>query len=55
VAVSGELNEIWLEVGKVVRNRHTSMVVDPGRQKSVYARRQETVGGPADAREKVGR
>ena len=29
VPVSGELNEIWLEVGKVVRNRHTSMVVDP--------------------------
>ena len=29
VPLSGELNEIWLEVGKVVRNRQTSMVVDP--------------------------
>jgi hypothetical protein len=29
VPVSGELNEIWLEAGKVLRNRNTSMVVDP--------------------------
>jgi hypothetical protein len=29
VPVSGELNEIWLEEGKVLRNRNTSMVVDP--------------------------
>jgi hypothetical protein len=29
VAVSGELNEIWLETGKVLRNRNTSMIVDP--------------------------
>jgi hypothetical protein len=29
VPLSGELNETWLEVGKVVRNRHTSMVIDP--------------------------
>jgi hypothetical protein len=29
VPLSGELNEIWLEVGKVVRNRSTSMVIDP--------------------------
>ncbi len=36
VAVSGELNEIWLEVGKVVRNRHTSMVVDPPDGKIPY-------------------
>jgi hypothetical protein len=36
VAVSGELNEIWLEVGKVVRNRHTSMVIDPPDGKIPY-------------------
>jgi hypothetical protein len=29
VPVSGELNEIWLEPGKVLRNRNTSMVIDP--------------------------
>src|SRR5688572_7168432 len=29
VPVSGELNGIWLEVGKVLRNRNTSMVIDP--------------------------
>src|SRR5262245_2474880 len=29
VPLSGELNEIWLEVGKVVRNRSTAMVVEP--------------------------
>ena len=29
VAVSGELNETWLETGKVLRNRNTSMIVDP--------------------------
>jgi hypothetical protein len=29
VPVSGELNETWLEVGKVLRNRNTSMVIDP--------------------------
>ena len=29
VSVSGELNEIWLETGKVLRNRNTSMVIDP--------------------------
>ena len=29
IPVSGELNEIWLETGKVLRNRNTSMVVDP--------------------------
>jgi hypothetical protein len=29
VPVSGELNEIWLEPSKVLRNRNTSMVVDP--------------------------
>ena len=29
VAVSGELNEIWLETGRVLRNRNTSMVIDP--------------------------
>jgi hypothetical protein len=34
--LSGELNEIWLEVGKVVRNRSTSMVVDPPDGKIPY-------------------
>ena len=29
VAVSGELNETWLEAGKMLRNRNTSMVIDP--------------------------
>jgi hypothetical protein len=29
VPVSGELNGIWLETGKVLRNRNTSMVIDP--------------------------
>jgi hypothetical protein len=29
IPVSGELNEIWLETGRVLRNRQTSMVVDP--------------------------
>jgi hypothetical protein len=29
VAVSGELNETWLEAGKILRNRNTSMVIDP--------------------------
>jgi hypothetical protein len=29
VKVSGELNEIWLEPGKMLRNRNTSMVIDP--------------------------
>ena len=29
IPVSGELNEIWLETGKVLRNRNTSMVIDP--------------------------
>ena len=29
ISVSGELNEIWLETGKVLRNRNTSMVIDP--------------------------
>src|SRR5512145_2875858 len=29
VPLSGELNEIWLETGKVLRNRNTSMVIDP--------------------------
>ena len=29
VPFSGELNEIWLEAGKVLRNRNTSMVIDP--------------------------
>ena len=29
IPVSGELNEIWLETGKVLRNRNTAMVVDP--------------------------
>jgi hypothetical protein len=29
VAVSGELNDIWLEPSKVLRNRNTSMIVDP--------------------------
>jgi hypothetical protein len=29
VPLSGELNEIWLEPGKVLRNRNTSMVIDP--------------------------
>ena len=29
VAVSGELNETWLETGKVLRNRNTSMIIDP--------------------------
>jgi hypothetical protein len=36
IPVSGELNEIWLEVGKVVRNRHTSMVVEPADGKIPY-------------------
>jgi hypothetical protein len=36
VPLSGELNEIWLEVGKVVRNRHTSMVIDPPDGKIPY-------------------
>jgi hypothetical protein len=29
VPLSGELNEIWLEPGRVLRNRNTSMVIDP--------------------------
>jgi hypothetical protein len=29
VPVSGELNEIWLEPNRMLRNRNTSMVVDP--------------------------
>ena len=56
VAVSGELNEIWLEAGKVLRNRNTSMVIDPpDGQNPVHARGQETVGRPADAREEADR
>jgi hypothetical protein len=29
VPISGELNETWLEPGKVLRNRNTSMIIDP--------------------------
>jgi hypothetical protein len=29
VAASGELNDRWLEIGKVVRSRRTSLIVDP--------------------------
>jgi hypothetical protein len=36
IPVSGELNEIWLEVGKVVRNRHTAMVIEPADGKIPY-------------------
>jgi hypothetical protein len=36
VPFSGELNEIWLEPGKVLRNRHTSMVIDPPDGKIPY-------------------
>jgi hypothetical protein len=36
VAISGELNETWLEPGKVVRSRRTSLVVDPPDGKIPY-------------------
>jgi hypothetical protein len=36
VPFSGELNEIWLEPGKVLRNRNTSMVIDPPDGKIPY-------------------
>lgn len=36
VPFSGELNEIWLEPGKVLRKRHTSMVIDPPDGKIPY-------------------
>jgi hypothetical protein len=29
VAASGELNDRWLEIGKIVRSRRTSLIVDP--------------------------
>jgi len=36
VPLSGELNEIWLEPSRVLRNRNTSMVVDPPDGKIPY-------------------
>ena len=36
VPLSGELNEIWLEPAKVLRNRNTSMVIDPPDGKIPY-------------------
>jgi hypothetical protein len=36
VPFSGELNEIWLEPGKVLRKRNTSMVIDPPDGKIPY-------------------
>jgi hypothetical protein len=36
VPFSGELNATWLEVGRVVRSRHTSLVVDPADGKIPY-------------------
>jgi hypothetical protein len=36
VPLSGELNEIWLEPSKVLRNRNTSMVIDPPDGKIPY-------------------
>jgi len=36
VPFSGELNEIWLEPSKVLRNRNTSMVIDPPDGKVPY-------------------
>jgi len=36
VAASGELNDRWLELGKVVRSRRTSLVIDPADGKIPY-------------------
>jgi hypothetical protein len=36
VPLSGELNEIWLEPSKVLRNRNTSMIIDPPDGKIPY-------------------
>lgn len=36
VPFSGELNEIWLEPGKVLRNRNTSMIISPPDGKIPY-------------------
>jgi hypothetical protein len=36
VPFSGELNATWLEIGRVVRKRHTSLVVDPADGKIPY-------------------
>ena len=50
VPFSGELNEVWLEPTRVLRNRSTAMVIDPRTAKFRHARGQETVGCPAQTR-----